>query len=278
MQKRNPHELIAFTSERLNYRKDQNIILQGDVGDKAYVVLDGTVDVVVDLVDGPEIVASLGKGDLFGELALLCDAPRTATIRAQDDVTVLSISKDVFLKVVEENSALSANVARIVAGRLHAAMRHYSSGQSIYDDVTGLPRRGLLFDRVKYEVARTKRTEETPMLMLVELGDANGGTALLAGADAHGVLTELADRLRTCVRGGDTVAYLDGLRFGILMSDVKDPRNVKIVSDRVTKVLSVPLASTAGAPDLSRNLALDVHPIGEDNLDELKTLCLEAGG
>jgi len=59
------------------------------------------------------------------------------------------------------------------------------------------------------------------------------------------------------------------------MSDVKDPRNVKIVSDRITKILGVPLASAGGAADLAQHLALDVHPIGEDNLDELKGLCFE---
>jgi len=268
-------KLIAFTSERLNYRAGQDIILQGDVGDRAYVVLDGAVNVVVELMDGPEVVATLGKGDLFGELALLCDAPRTATIRAQHDTVVLSISKDVFLKVVEENSALSANVARIVAGRLHAAMRHYSGGQSIYDDVTGLPRRGLLFDRVRYEVARAERSEDTPMLMLVRMGQDNGGGSMPSGSGSHDVLTELAERLRSCVRGGDTVAYLDGLRFDILMSDVKDPRNVKIVSDRITKVLGVPLVSAGSLPDLSQDLALDVYPVGQENLEELKKVCLE---
>mgnify|MGYP003693827829 CR=1 FL=1 len=55
---------------------------------------------IVDLPRGPLVVASLGKNALIGDIGILCDVPRTATIKALSRVTTLKIAKDLFLRMV----------------------------------------------------------------------------------------------------------------------------------------------------------------------------------
>jgi len=90
------------------------LVRQGDPGDGFYVITDGRAEV---LGDGA-LVGALGPGDSFGEIALLHDVPRTASIRAATDVTVFELERDDFLDAVAGFSA-SADTARdVVAGHL----------------------------------------------------------------------------------------------------------------------------------------------------------------
>ena len=68
-------KLLAFTSERLTFGAGQELFHQGDVGDKAYIIINGEADILVDSPSGELVVAKLGKNDIVGEIAILIDIP-----------------------------------------------------------------------------------------------------------------------------------------------------------------------------------------------------------
>jgi CRP-like cAMP-binding protein len=72
------------------------VIRQGDPGDRFYLIESGAVEV---LVDG-EFVGELGAGESFGEIALLRDVPRTATVQAKEDLRLLALERDDFVPAV----------------------------------------------------------------------------------------------------------------------------------------------------------------------------------
>ena len=111
-------KLLAFTSERITYEADQILFRQGDVGDAAYIIVEGAAKVLVDTGDGEIEVASLGRNDFVGEIAILCDVPRTATVRASDRTVTLRISKDLFFRLVAEFPEMSVEIMRELASRL----------------------------------------------------------------------------------------------------------------------------------------------------------------
>ena len=111
-------KLLAFTAERITYEPDQTLFSQGDVGDAAYIIVEGSARVIVDTPDGELEVAALGRNDFVGEIAILCDVPRTATVRASAKTVTLRITKDLFFRLVAEFPEMSVEIMRELASRL----------------------------------------------------------------------------------------------------------------------------------------------------------------
>ena len=106
-------KLIAFTSERMNYAEGQELCHQGDQGDAMFVILGGVADVLIDTPGG-----QMKKNDFMGEIAVLCDVPRTATIKASEPLSTLKITKDMFYRLVAEFPQMAVEVMRELAHRL----------------------------------------------------------------------------------------------------------------------------------------------------------------
>jgi NADH dehydrogenase len=100
-----------------HFEPGETIFEQGDVGDRLYVIRAGSVEV---LRDGRRL-ATLGPGEYFGEMALLADAPRNATVRAVEPTDVLAVAKGDFTKLLagfpELGEGLSGLAARRAAPR-----------------------------------------------------------------------------------------------------------------------------------------------------------------
>ena len=111
-------KLLAFTSERLNFDKGQSLMRQGEMGDAAYLILSGEADVLTDTADGLVKVASIGRNGFVGEMAILRDQPRTATVTAATEVSTLRITKESFFQLIEDSPKIAIELMRILAQRL----------------------------------------------------------------------------------------------------------------------------------------------------------------
>jgi CRP/FNR family cyclic AMP-dependent transcriptional regulator len=112
-------KLLAFTSERLSFMEGDEVCHEGDTGDAAYIILEGEADISVQTPNGPMIVATLGKNDIIGEIAVLCDVPRTATVTAKSDLETLRVAKDNFFQLVTQFPQIGIQVMHELAERLH---------------------------------------------------------------------------------------------------------------------------------------------------------------
>jgi CRP/FNR family cyclic AMP-dependent transcriptional regulator len=111
-------KLLAFTSERMTFNAGQELFHQGDQGDAMYVILGGVADVLIDTPGGQITVAELKKNGFVGEIAILCDVPRTATIKARESLATLKISKDMFYRLIAEFPTMAIEIMRELAHRL----------------------------------------------------------------------------------------------------------------------------------------------------------------
>jgi CRP-like cAMP-binding protein len=116
-------KLLAFTSERMAFNAGEPLFKQGDPGDSAYVIIAGEADVLVDTPKGPITVAKLRRNDIVGEIAILCDVPRTATVQATSKVEAMVIAKDLFFRLVTEFPQMAVEIMRELARRLDATNR-----------------------------------------------------------------------------------------------------------------------------------------------------------
>ncbi len=128
-------KLLAFMSQRLSYEPGQAIFAQGDAGDAAYIVLDGQAAVLIDTNSGPAEIARAGKNEIVGEIAILCEVPRTATVRAVGDgpLVCLKIEKDDFMALVNEFPSMGLEIMRELARRIvktNAQLRNAMAAKS----------------------------------------------------------------------------------------------------------------------------------------------------
>lgn len=110
--------LLAFISDRTHFAPGEELCRQGEDGDSAFIILEGEADIRVSTPNGEKTVAHLGQHSIVGEIAILCDVPRTATVVAATEMDVLTVSKDDFLRLLKEFPDMSLEVMRTLAQRL----------------------------------------------------------------------------------------------------------------------------------------------------------------
>ncbi len=264
-------KLIAFTSERLTYAPGDLMLRQGDVGTNAFVILDGAVEITVNAVGGEMRVAELGSGEMIGELALLCEVPRTANVKAVTRVEALSISKDIFTKVVLQNSAMATELSRLIASRLISVLRAQSKRAvadsdhfPTVDQDVGLPNALLFEDRKQRLAAQEHRRSPKSSIVILRWE----GPEMIPGEDGSQqvpAINLIAERVRPLLRDSDTLAKINhGRALGILAYGTYDGEGLRVLKDRIADVLGVPLRGEAAAVSLVDGLRIETAPVRSD--------------
>ncbi len=123
--------------------KDTTVFHAGDPADAVFVVASGRVKVVITSSDGKEFILTvLGAGQVFGEMALLESAPRSASVVTLSAVEVLVINRVDFQRLLESNPRISLRLMAILSRRLRRANSKMES--LAYMDVAGRLARYLL--------------------------------------------------------------------------------------------------------------------------------------
>jgi CRP/FNR family transcriptional regulator, cyclic AMP receptor protein len=120
-------KLLAFMSERVAFEPGKQLCRQGDPADAAYLIVDGRANVIVETPGGPVIVATLGANEIVGEIAILTNVPRTATVCAKDRLITLRIAKEPFMRMVREFPNMAISIMQELAHRLESTNNQLSA-------------------------------------------------------------------------------------------------------------------------------------------------------
>ena len=115
-----PEELesLGAHARRLEFGRGERVVHQGEPGDSMYLIEDGTAVVSLRDEHGAEReVARLGRGEFFGEMAVLTGDPRTASVSAADDLRLLMVHKDALGEMLVRRPELAQEMAEITAAR-----------------------------------------------------------------------------------------------------------------------------------------------------------------
>jgi CRP-like cAMP-binding protein len=118
--------VVAMLGESRSYRAGERLFEKGDEGDSAYIILNGEVSVLVPSDGGEQAVAVIGKGEIFGELAVLCEQPRSTAIAARTDLEVLRLDRAMLLNLIREFPDITLELVRILGRRLERTTRELS--------------------------------------------------------------------------------------------------------------------------------------------------------
>ena len=111
-------KLLAFTSQSLSFDEGEEIFHVGEPADSAYVIMAGDVDIISESESGEVVAATLHKNELFGELAVLTNSPRSASLRARNGLVAMRITDEMFLKLLAENPEVALDVMRQLSVKL----------------------------------------------------------------------------------------------------------------------------------------------------------------
>ena len=118
--------ISSFTFEK-TFAPGELVVEEGQTGNGLYVIVSGNVEVLKgDVTATPQVLAKRGAGDVFGEMALLGEWPRTASVRALDSVQCLGIDRWVFLSQLEQQPKVTIRMLQIMAQRLRDSDARFS--------------------------------------------------------------------------------------------------------------------------------------------------------
>jgi len=113
--------------------------------------------------------------------------------------------------------------------------------QAFHDPLTGLPNRALFRDRLEHALARADRQTQPVGILLLDIDNFKVVNDSLGHLQGDQLLLAVAERLRSCLRAGDTAARLGGDEFTVLVEDVGDLDEVTAVAERIVEALRRPV-------------------------------------
>lgn len=161
------HALAAVVT-RKSASRSTAVISGGDLTDSLYIILSGRLKVMMSDAEGKEVILSiLGPGEFFGEMGLIDDSPRSASVIAIESCELLSIAKRDFKKCLAENFEMTMAVMRGLVRRLREADRKIGSLALL--DVYGRVARLLLdmSETVEGEKVVTKRLPKQDIAKMI---------------------------------------------------------------------------------------------------------------
>ena len=160
--------MLAAVVTRKSATRSTTVMAGGDATDSLYIILSGRLKVMMSDADGKEVILSiLGPGEFFGEMGLIDDAPRSASVVAIEACELLSIAKRDFKKCLAENFEMAMAVMRGLVRRLREADRKIGSLALL--DVYGRVARLLLdmSETVEGEKIVTKRLPKQDIAKMI---------------------------------------------------------------------------------------------------------------
>ena len=111
-------KLLAFASEMVSFQDGDIVFNSGDTADYAYVIMEGAVDIITETDKGPIVTVTLSQNQLIGELGVLNNTPRIATLLANGNLLAMKITAEMFFRILRENSEVALDVIRILSDKV----------------------------------------------------------------------------------------------------------------------------------------------------------------
>jgi len=260
--------LVSKAVERV-YMPGQTVCRQGESGAHVYVVLGGQVRIVEATPEAPLVdrfVGELGQGEIVGEMGLLPDHSRTATVVAVERTRCLMIPQDDFTQALEQSPPLAMGLLRTMAARLQNVNRLLS--RTAPDPLTVLAGRRTFHDQYRRLAAGARRRCSSVVLLsldVLHLKEINDHFGYSVGDE---VLRAVADALVESTRTTDLVARYGADDFAVLLTDAGHDQ-VEVIVDRVTHKLADLGQRRALPRKVECSIGIAVSPVPPESAEEL---------
>jgi diguanylate cyclase (GGDEF)-like protein len=211
-------QLLAAATEQ-SFPAGHVLIRENDPSDRVFVILSGRVRVLEVAPDSPVelIIGELGEGEILGELSVLRNQPRSATVVAVERTHCLVIPHVEFLRVLQISAELAVSMLRMLAGRLYETDRRLS--RFAPDPVTGLAGRRAFHDQYRRLAAVARRRKTGALLLMVDVLQLRAINDRFGYGVGDDVLRTVADALVEATRTTDLIVRHGGDEFLVFFPD-----------------------------------------------------------
>jgi len=237
--------LLASAAEQ-SFAPGHVLIRESDPPDRLFVILSGRVRVLEVAPDSPVelIVGELGEGEIIGELSMLRNQSRSATVVAIERTQCLVLPQSEFLKVLQSSTELAVSLLRTLAGRLYETDRRLS--RYAPDPVTGLAGRRAFHDQYRRLAAVARRRKTGALLLVLDVFQLKAINDRYGYGIGDDVLRVVGDALVEGTRTTDLIVRHGGDEFVVFFPDA-GPGDADTVIARVREKIKG-LSTKRGIP------------------------------
>ena len=165
------------------------------------------------------------------------------------------------------NSTIIAAISRDIRARL--AIEDKLAYLAQFDALTGLPNRNVFQDRLVQAMALAKRNEWPMAVLFIDLDRFKLVNDTLGHRAGDTLLKQAADRLRSCIRGSDTVGRLGGDEFAAILSELSIPSNAGLVAQKIIEVLRQPFDLEGKETYVTASIGITLYPADSASAETL---------
>jgi diguanylate cyclase (GGDEF)-like protein len=229
---------ISSFSREESYSEGANIVTIGEPGNTLFIVLEGTVRVLYPGRSQDLQLARLDAGDFFGEMALLNDEPRSATVQAMTPVRALLVDRDDFRDLVRNSGGVALNLLEALSYRIRnvGAQAGELHDQTLRDPLTGLLNRRAFQERLQEETNRAQRYGEDFSLLILDVDQFKVVNDTFGHDVGDEVLKWIGRILGEHTRAADAPFRIGGEEFAVLAPSAP-PETAEALADRIRTVI-----------------------------------------
>lgn len=250
--------LLGYTREELVGRRYTTIVHEDDVDEALYAFTERRSDA--------RAVSNV-------EVRLKCKDEHFRSFESRHIVAMLSAMgvydcrDDGHEPVPSRRFMGTYGVARDISERKKA--EETISFQALHDQLTHLPNRRLFMDRLELSLIHSKRYGRVVGVMFIDLDRFKLVNDTYGHAEGDELLMNVAQRLRTCMRSGDTLARQGGDEFTVLLPDMQNPEDAVIIAEKIQEELKIPFLVKNQELRTTASIGIAVYPRDGSTADEL---------
>jgi diguanylate cyclase (GGDEF)-like protein len=268
-------DILISRMRRLRFEEGTIVFREGEQGEDLYVILNGMINTSMLLADGTEFfIANIEKGSFFGEMAIIENAPRSATCKAAQSCDLLSLSRRDFYDIIRLYPAMALKILHcmlnIMSERFKAAGAALSEmvrwgedarKKAITDEFTGLFNRRFLDESFGTHISHALGIGKPISFVMIDLDHFGMTNKKYGEAFGDQVILEASKAFKESFRETDILARYGGDEFSFILPDT-DAKKAKTLCKTMAERLRA--LRFSGHPEFTLTLSVGIAAAPEN--------------
>jgi diguanylate cyclase (GGDEF)-like protein len=266
-------KIVATVLEPLFIKKGEPVFREGDAGSDLYILFSGALKAFGTQADGNQrlLFDLKQRGNIFGEMSMVTDQPRSMTISAAENSVVFMFRISDFYKILVQYPIIGFKILKAIIivenQKLDQSSESYNDlirwgetarRRAITDEMTSLYSRRFLEDSIKERFSNQSMNSRSVSLLMIDLDRLHSVNARYGPQIGDLVITAAADAIRSCLRPTDIPTRLAGDEFAVLLPDT-NKKNAINVARRIRENIEKMRIEIPASHETDENVTLSIQ-------------------